>query len=63
MTPSEFEYIQRAIKELEKPLSLMQRIKVQRTMAQILERSAARMEEAFVDQVDKKLAEVPDTVA
>lgn len=57
MTPSEFEYIQRAIKELEKPLSLMQRIKVQRTMAQILERSAARMEESFVDKVDEKLFE------
>ena len=55
MTPTEFEYVQRAIKELEKPLSLMQRIKVQRTMAQILERSALRMEQAFVDRVESRL--------
>lgn len=57
MTPTEFEYVQRALKELEKPLSLMQRIKIQRTMAQILDRSASRMEEAFVDQVERKLYE------
>ncbi len=55
MTPTEFEYCQRALKELEKPLSLMQRIKVQRTMAQILNRSAERMEETFVDAVERKL--------
>jgi len=56
MTPAEFEYIQRAMKELEKPLTLMQRIKVQRTMSQILGRSADRMEEAFGDRVDQNLA-------
>lgn len=55
MTPTEFEYCQRAIKELEKPLSLMQRIKVQRTTAQILNRSAERMEEAFTEQVEARL--------
>lgn len=55
MTPTEFEYIQKAITELEKPLSLMQRIKVQRTMAQILDRSASRMEESFVDRVESRL--------
>ncbi len=55
MKPSEFEYIQRAIKELEKPLSLVQRIKIQRTMSQILAQSADRMEEAFVEQVDQRL--------
>jgi uncharacterized membrane protein YfbV (UPF0208 family) len=57
MTPTEFEYCQRAMLELAKPLSLMQRIKVQRTMAQILNRSAERMEETFVDQVERKLYE------
>lgn len=56
MTPSEFEYIQRAMAELEKPMSLMTRIKVQRTMSQILGRSADRMEESFVDRVDQNLA-------
>lgn len=55
MTPSEFEYIQRAIKELEKPLTLMARIKIQRTMAQILDRSAERMAESFINTVDQKL--------
>ncbi len=55
MTPTEFEYIQRALKELEKPLSLVQRIKIQRTMSQILTQSANRMEEAFVARVDQKL--------
>lgn len=55
MTPTEFEYIQRAMQELEKPMSLMARIKVQRTMSQILGRSADRLQEAFVDSVDQKL--------
>ena len=55
MTPIEFEYCQQAMKELEKPLTLMQRIKAQRTMAQILERSASRMEEAFANQVEDRL--------
>lgn len=55
MTPTEFEYIQRALKELEKPLSLVQRIKIQRTMSQILAQSADRMEESFVEQVDQRL--------
>ena len=55
MTPTEFEYCQQAMKELETPLSLMQRIKVQRTMAQILNRSAERLEEAFVTRVEDRL--------
>ncbi len=50
MTPTEFQYIQRAMAELEKPLSLTERIKIQRTMSQILGRSADRLEESFVDQ-------------
>jgi len=59
MTPTEFEYCQRAMKELEKPLTLMQRIKIQRTMAQILNRSAERMEESFVDSVEARLYKDP----
>ena len=59
MTPTEFEYCQRALQELEKPLELMQRIKIQRTMAQILNRSAERMEEAFIERVEAKLYKDP----
>lgn len=55
MTPEEFEYIQRAVKALEEPMSLMQRIKVQRTMAQILDRSANKMGDRFVEEVDYRL--------
>ncbi len=50
MTPHEFEYIQRAMAELEKPLELKDRIKIQRTMSQILDRSAERLEEVFDGQ-------------
>jgi hypothetical protein len=56
MTPQEFQYIQRAMKALEEPLSLMERIKVQRTMSQILDRSADKMEQDFVDRVDQNMA-------
>lgn len=56
MTPQEFEYIQRAVKTLESPVSLMERIKIERTMGQILSRSADRLEQQFADQVDAKLA-------
>ena len=55
MTPTEFEYVQRAMAELAKPLTLMNRIKIQRTMAQILNRSAERMEESFAQEVDSKI--------
>ena len=56
MTPDEFNYIRRAVVALEGSMSLMERIKVQRTMAQILTRSAEKMEEEFADQVDHRLA-------
>jgi hypothetical protein len=52
MTPQEFEYIQRAMKVLEGPMTSMERIKVQRTMAQILEKSAQQQEEVFCELVD-----------
>ena len=49
MTPTEFEYIKRAVQQLEGTLELKDRIKIQRTMAQILERSAEKLEEISVD--------------
>lgn len=51
MTPQEFEYIKRAVQQLESPLELKDRIKIQRTMAQILERSAEKLEEKMVDSL------------
>ena len=56
MTPEEFQYIRRAVVALEEPMSLMERIKVQRTMGQILTRSADKLEEQFVARVDQNLA-------
>jgi hypothetical protein len=55
MRPEEFKYCQRAMLELEKPLTVMQRIKIQRTVAQIMERSAAKLEETFVADVEDRL--------
>lgn len=49
MTPTEFEYIQRAVKQLGGTLELKDRIKIQRTMAQILEKSAEKLEQISVD--------------
>lgn len=56
MSPDEFQYIQRAVKALEGPVTLMERIKIERTMGQILVRSADRLEQEFSDKVDRKLA-------
>lgn len=56
MTPDEFQYIQRAVKALEGTVTLMERIKIQRTMGQILVRSADRLEQEFVDKVDRRMA-------
>lgn len=55
MTPQEFEYIQRAMKALEHPMSVPNRIKIERTMGQILTRSADKLEQSFVDLVDQKI--------
>jgi hypothetical protein len=53
MSPQEFEYIRRAMEAIESPeCSIMSRIKIQRTMSQILMRSANHMEQEFVDRVD-----------
>jgi hypothetical protein len=51
MTPTEFQYIKRAVQELEKPMPIEDRIKVQKVVAQILERSAERLEEQLVDSL------------
>ena len=56
MTPEEFNYIKRAVVALEEPMSLMERIKIERTMGQILTRSADKLEEQFVARVDQNLA-------
>jgi len=55
MTPTEFQYIQRAVKALETPMSLPERIKVERTMAQILSRSADTLEQNLVDNIEDRL--------
>ena len=44
MTPTEFQDIQRAVQQLEQPLDIKDRIKIQRTMSQILARSAEELE-------------------
>ena len=49
MTPTEFEYIQRAVKQLEGTLELKDRIKIEKTMSQILARSADKLEKELVD--------------
>lgn len=45
MTQIELQYIHRALAQLEQPLSLEDRIKILRTMSQLLAMSAARLEE------------------
>lgn len=49
MTPTEFDYLHRAMKELNEPLTLATRIKIEKTMSQILARSAAQNEKILVD--------------
>ena len=51
MTLDEFNYIKRAVQELEKPMPIEDRIKVEKTMAQILSRSAEKLEETLVDSL------------
>lgn len=52
MTPCEFLYIQRAVEQLGQPLPAKDRIKIQKTMSQILARSAAELEQTLVDSLD-----------
>ena len=51
MTPQEFEYIKRAVQQLEKPMIVEDRIKLQKTMEQILDKSATKMERDLVDSL------------
>ena len=51
MTPQEFEYIRRAVKQLEQPLELKDRVKIEKTMSQILARSADKLEKVLVDSL------------
>ena len=53
MTPTEFQYIQRAVQQLEQPLELRDRIKIERTMSQILARSADANEK-LVDKTEEE---------
>ena len=55
MTAEEFRYIQRAVLELEKPMTLASRIKIERTMSQILTRSADQLEQNLVDKIEERL--------
>ena len=55
MTPQEFEYLKRAMAELEKPPHRLTRAKIMRTMAQILEKNAADYEREFQERVDANM--------
>jgi hypothetical protein len=57
MTPQEFEYIRRAMEAIESPdCTPIAKIKIQRTMSQILDRSADLLEAEFIDRVDQTMA-------
>jgi hypothetical protein len=53
MTPAEFEYIKRAIEQLEQPLPVGDRIKIERTVSQIFGRSADKLEQDSIDNLDE----------
>ncbi len=56
MTPEEFQYIKRAVEALENPETTeMARHKILRTMGQICERSAQKIETDLVDRLDDRL--------
>lgn len=55
MTPAEFEYIKRAVVQLEGTMPIETRIKIERTMGQILSRSADTLEEVLVDNYENRL--------
>jgi hypothetical protein len=56
MTPQEFDYLKRAMAELEKPPHIINRAKIMRTMAQILNRAAEKYEWEFQELVDANLS-------
>lgn len=47
MTPTEFEYLKRAMAELEKPPHIVTRAKILRTMSQICAKAADNYEREF----------------
>ena len=51
MTPTEFQYIKRAIQELEKHMPIEDRIKIERVISEITARSAKQLEEQLVDSL------------
>ncbi len=51
MTPEEFQYIKRAIQELEKHMPIEDRIKIERVISEITARSAKQLEEQLVDSL------------
>jgi len=51
MTPTEFQFIKRAVRQLENTMPVEDRIKIQKIMAQILERSNEKLEEQLVDSL------------
>lgn len=55
MTPEEFEYIKRAVEELEKPPAMWARVKILRTISQITSKAADNYERQFQSQVDAVL--------
>jgi hypothetical protein len=56
MTPQEFEYIQRAVKDLEDPeITAMAQAKILRTMSQVCGKSATVIEQKLVDAIEDRL--------
>ena len=57
MTPQEFEYIQRAMKVLEDPeTTLMAQHKILKTVGQIFDMNARRVEDRMIDRFDELMA-------
>ena len=57
MTPSEFEYLKRAVTALEAgDLTPISQRKVLRVISQISAKAAQRIEDDFVDRVDQNIA-------
>ena len=55
MTPSEFEYLERAMAALRETPTMMAQVKIQKAMAQILLRDAQRIEEVLLERFDAKM--------
>ena len=51
MTLTEFEYIKRAVQQLEKSMPIEDRIKIEMVISEITARSAKRLEEQLVDSL------------